>query len=174
MNELVLFPDFEEILKNRASAADLSAGLHDMATWVSENSDALRWGGVNCRIGVDNYVGIRTVHVGDYRDTAEESGAKKRSFLEYVTRVLKRGAAIGEVKKESDRYAMKVVRNFSPAVQFTATIWDGEGAVCELVDTGETIEQIDYEIPDHVRDRYKVITHKPKLERVCDPILAPS
>ena len=80
---------------------------------------------------------------------------------------LRAGASIGDMEKITGDTAYGVKRKFGRHGFSVAT---ASSATCSMVPTDETQEVISYEIPDDVREKYKVVKQETVMKKVCPPI----
>lgn len=80
---------------------------------------------------------------------------------------LRAGAPIGDMEKITSDSAYGVKRSFGRHGFSLAT---ASSATCSMVPTDETAEVISYEIPDDVREKYRVVKTETVMKKVCPPI----
>lgn len=106
----------------------------------------------------------------------DEAKAHAVAFLAESARVLAKGQPIGSVRKTADDKYYNVERNLAayPVDHYGVILAAAARTlVCEMVETGEVETYEVEEIPDEVRERYRVTKTKPVMEQVCSELVVP-
>jgi len=143
--------------------------------WIRSANEMIDWFADNPEmIPVSNIRIHRWYWDWDFRAKTDEQGDLTSDRVERLLATMREDAAtlrantpIGSVEKIDSDFTYGVSRKFGVHEFSLAT---AASATCTMVETEEVKEVVSYDIPDEVREQYKVVINEPVMKKVCPPI----